>query len=1398
MTGRWGVLAGILLSAFAATAGTWYVDVAHGDDAADGATAATAKKTIQAAVDAAKSGDTVRVAPGVYGAEQGTHANGDHVARVVIGKALTLEATEGRDRTFIEGAKDTSADGYYGMGPSAVRCITVSALSGNKVVIKGFTLRNGACRYDDKGSANVAKHWGGGVHGRDWNITTIVDCTVEDCVATRGGAVGYCSAVRTLFRRNRATSMGSAIRNGAAYNCIFVDNLTYVTAGMNKLVNCTFLGNESYSFYWESYAGSNIVNCVSAANGQSDATPAASSRAMFAITNSVINATLDTFGAGSLVDCASSAANPFLLFSPGTDDFRPIRGGRLDGRGSVDGLALIPEAYRDTDFYGNPRRTGGTVCIGAVEGTATPATQSFFFQYNATAAKEVYVNGCATGARRCWVNSESWPAQVHVRTVPADGKELYAVRTYPANAWHYPTADRAVWLTLPKAGTEPGVEVQTNTFMTATKVYWTDPAADAAAADGSEAHPFRTLQAAADAAPTGSGDLTLVNCRPGLYAEGGKAKTATPAATITYEGSATLTNRLYVTGRNMFFRSTDGAAATTVQGRWDTESGIDAYGTGPAAVRCVLAETSGRMFCMKGFTLRDSATARLATNTKAKDGVDDYGDTASNGGAVYFAAQASSTSAAARNFNHVLEDCVLTRCSGSRGGAANGGILRRCVVTDCFSTRGGSGVTRNVQAVGCVFRSDNADTTLDRSVIGTGSHAWLCTVWGDATTVYPMSASCSYYGCAFAGKAASLSNPGSSGGYENVGSINGTSYSHSTLTSMPKLDLQVVDGANGDVRLCAGTPAYGYLDPALATNFCYFVEQDLAGDSLCISADGRVTTGAYQRPVPALSVAARVSGEVSPVGTVVAGTGSVTLSAGHPARNLLGFEVDGELHPATEGRTFTWTPDPSTVYANALAARAVYATNWYVNASAGDDDADGWTPETARRTLVGAMVNVVSGDVVHAAAGVYAEGTAVATVSNNGSAAPTLRNRVVVPPGVTLAGEGAETTVIEGEPDPVSENDGMGPNAVRCAHLGQSACLRGFTLRNGCSDNQKLDRDDDGGGGVMGRNSQNTAVCSRVEDCVVTNCAAGRGAGARGGVFNRVKFVGNVASVNGSAARDGYYFNCLMDANVGSMVTLNYYRLENCTVTDRNLAANRASPATAGAPNSIGDPVCNCLFMASGKYNFNYVSNCVFAAGSTYTNRFTAGAYVAPADGNRAFSVAEMMVDAAGRPQKGSPLVDTADAGLCMDLLGARDVAGGQRVYNGTLDVGAYEYDWRPDYGRALKTGGGVSVTRADPAVVLTPGGKVRVPDGAALDVAWSYVLPSGVRRLTATVADGAVCTATRNGAEEPFATLTAAAPQPFKFTAESPVDTFTFASADGWTDLSGFLETLGTTLIFR
>lgn len=63
---------------------------------------------------------------------------------------------------------------------------------------------------------------------------------------------------------------------------------------------------------------------------------------------------------------------------------------------------------------------------------------------------------------------------------------------------------------------------------------------------------------------------------------------------------------------------------------------------------------------------------------------------------------------------------------------------------------------------------------------------------------------------------------------------------------------------------------------------------------------------------------------------------------------------------------------------------------------------------------------------------------------------------------------------------------------------------------------------------------------------------------------------------------------------------------------------------------------------------------------------------------------------------------------------GEKDFAGGQRVYNGAVDIGPHEYDWRTRYSEDIDRR--AEVTYASPEVVEQDG-HVTLPDGAALGV---------------------------------------------------------------------------------
>ena len=402
------------------------------------------------------------------------------------------------------------------------------------------------------------------------------------------------------------------------------------------------------------------------------------------------------------------------------------------------------------------------------------------------------------------------------------------------------------------------------------------------------------------------------------------------------------------------------------------------------------------------------------------------------------------------------------------------------------------------------------------------------------------------------------------------------------------------------------------------------------------------------------------------------------------AKPAVGFSLGEETVMFDELDGKTWTKTFATDDLQGLMLKAVYnenPTDWYVDAVNGDDANPGYLPDCPKHTLTGIVACASSGHIVHAAPGVYREGA-----KKNGDT----WTRVIIPAGVGLVAEGDGEHVIEGV---ISKELGhSGPDSVRCVYCGTGAWVKGFTIRNGSTRVGSNVYGDTGGGIIYG-----TAI-----DCVITNCYAVRGGGSSGATLIRcilkdcyvetgaTNANGNAANTTAPAMEGGKAFDSWITGE-----TLNVTEVRNCRCEHlwHNSGYVRAynSVVTRGYG---GIALTNCVMSewrdsfirddgtVTGK-TIAFDANCRPVAGQTLAiDRGKAEYYVYPA----AFAHEQ----------------------------GVADIAGGQRVYNGAIDIGPGEYDWRGDFAKKLRRG--VSVETASANVTTNAVAGLDLKDGEMLE----------------------------------------------------------------------------------
>ena len=453
----------------------------------------------------------------------------------------------------------------------------------------------------------------------------------------------------------------------------------------------------------------------------------------------------------------------------------------------------------------------------------------------------------------------------------------------------------------------------------------------------------------------------------------------------------------------------------------------------------------------------------------------------------------------------------------------------------------------------------------------------------------------------------------------------------------------------------------------------------------------------------------------------------------------LGVNMNGEF------RSFDDNPGgiPIVVSGNdrstSVEVEAVYRTglrDWYVDANGGNDANTGLYTNNAFKTLRAAISNpnLATGEIIYALPGVYREGTFTNSYVNN-SVTYTNHCRALLRSGMVLKSlEGPEKTVIMGAEDleAPSTANGCGPNAERCLYIESNARVEGFTLTYGHSPNWTS-----GNGNAGGAAYCRSSTDSMIVDCIVSNNYAYAGGAFYSGRVFRSRILRNGGTLGSDAYSGTRFVNCYISNEKSG-----YYCLYSaCYAYNCTFGSVGYGPRSSYVYNSL---LLNPAYFSSCSTKFY---NCVMATkpadvetgGSTLTDCMITNA-------------AAMAFGEDYRPLAGSVAIDAGSwdnyAAITNSLENAGveslDLLGGQRVYNGKIDVGCGEYNWCDDFTRILATRG-LTVLDASDNVTTNLSAGLDIPAGESLKLGMqlkscntvSFVVSTETPEAVSVLADG-------------------------------------------------------------
>lgn len=353
-----------------------------GNDAADGRSWATAKQTIQSAVDVTIAGDTVTVSNGVYATGGRVRPGFLLTNRVMITRSITLRSLNGPGVTFIQGAIDPIATN----GVGAVRC----AYLGTNATLIGFTLTNGATL---RANASILDLVGGGV----WCETSamVSNCFLLGNAAFQGGGGSYQGTLNnSTLSGNSGNAGGGGSHFGTLNHCTLSGNSAQDGGGAQRstLNHCTLSGNSAWNGHGGGAFFGTLNNCILSGNS---AMIDGGGSFFSSLTNCTLSGNSAGNSGGGAYDGTLNNCIAYFNTAPTGPNYNfsavnyscstPVPGGTANinsnpqfVNAAAGNFHLLPTSpcidqgnnaygFGTTDLDGNPRIAGGTVDMGALE-----------------------------------------------------------------------------------------------------------------------------------------------------------------------------------------------------------------------------------------------------------------------------------------------------------------------------------------------------------------------------------------------------------------------------------------------------------------------------------------------------------------------------------------------------------------------------------------------------------------------------------------------------------------------------------------------------------------------------------------------------------------------------------------------------------------------------------------------------------------------------------------------------------------------------------------------------------------------------------------------------------------------------------------------------------------------